>query len=65
MSNTDTKKKHHTENYRDEQHRHQQKTTQKITEMSNTNPNKKHHTENYRDEQHKTQQKTQHRKLQR
>ena len=26
MSNTDPNKKHNTENYRDEQHRHQQKT---------------------------------------
>jgi hypothetical protein len=43
MSNTDPNKKHNTENYRDEQHRHQQKTTQKTTEMSNTDPNKKQH----------------------
>ena len=43
MSNTDTNKKHNTENYRGEQHRHQQKTTQKTTEMSNTDTNKKQH----------------------
>jgi hypothetical protein len=65
MSNTDTNKKHNTENYRDEKHKPQQKTTQKTTEMSNTDTNKKHNTENYRDEQHRHQEKTPHRKLQR
>ena len=66
----DITKKHNTEIYKDEQHGHHQKTTQKYikmsnmditkkyTQMSNMDITKKHNTEIYKDEQHGHHQKT-------